>query len=83
MLGTISTKLDQVTENGIVVTVNDTQETWTGFDTIVTAVGSQSLNELEEKLKGIVKKVYVIGDAAKPRKCADAVLEGAETGSKI
>ena len=59
------------------------EEVWTGFDTIVLAVGIQARNELVEGVKEKVSEVYVIGDAAEPRKGVDAMREGAEVGRKI
>jgi len=78
-----STKLKQVNEQGIIVLKNDSEELWSGFDTIVLAIGTQPLNEITSILKGIVKELYVIGDAVQPRKAIDAIREGAETGCRI
>ena len=55
----------------------------TGFDTVIAAVGLRSVNPLEEKLKGSVPELYVIGDAASPRKAIDAIEEGARIGASI
>ena len=65
------------------VTKNGTKETWEGFDTIVLATGTKSRNEIVDEIKGKVKEVYVIGDAAEPRRGVDAMREGAEVGRKI
>jgi len=46
-------------------------------DTVVVCLGSVVNDDLPEKLKGAVAQVIVIGDARKPRKVTDAVLEGA------
>ena len=55
-----------------------------GFDTIVTAVGGESPNDaVYQNLKGKVKELYVIGDAAQPREIIDAVYEGVEIAGKI
>ena len=78
-----STKVEEITGQGIVVTREGHQETWEGFDTVVMAVGIMSTNELADKIKDKVKEVYVIGDAADPRRGVDAMREGAEVGRRI
>lgn len=52
-------------------------------DTIVIAAGVKPENHLEEELKGLAKDIYVIGDAAEPRKAIDAIREGFMAGLKI
>ena len=52
-------------------------------DTIVIAVGARSENGLEKELKGLVKEIHVIGDAAGPRKALDAIREGFMAGLKV
>ena len=55
-----------------------------GFDTIVTALGGESSNDaVYQNLKGKVKELYVIGDAARPREIIDAVYDGVEIAGKI
>jgi len=78
-----STRVDEIGENKIKVTKDGTEETWEGFDSIVLAVGIQSRNELVDGIREKIKEVYVIGDAAEPRKGLDAMREGAEVGRKI
>ncbi|MGD9033242.1 MAG: FAD-dependent oxidoreductase [Desulfobacteraceae bacterium] len=78
-----STKVDEMSRKGIVVTKNGTKETWQGFDTIVLATGVKSRKEIVDEIKGKVKEVYVIGDAAAPRRGVDAMREGAEVGRRI
>lgn len=62
------------------------REDGSGFisaDTIVLAAGSSSENRLAGELQKFVPEVYVIGDAADPRKALDAIREGYLTGLKI
>ena len=54
-----------------------------GFDSMVISLGSIPNNELVESLKGKVPKVYVVGDASKPREVMEAVFEGEEIALKI
>jgi 2,4-dienoyl-CoA reductase-like NADH-dependent reductase (Old Yellow Enzyme family)/NADPH-dependent 2,4-dienoyl-CoA reductase/sulfur reductase-like enzyme len=52
-------------------------------DSVVICVGSWPRNELEEKVVGLVPEVYVIGDAKKARKIAEAKHDGAFVGRNI
>jgi len=51
-----------------------------GVDTLVTALGHQSLTELEIELDGWPGDVHVIGDCSSPRTAEEAVLEGLRAG---
>jgi 2,4-dienoyl-CoA reductase (NADPH2) len=52
-------------------------------DSIVTAVGAKPENILEKTLKGLVKEIHVVGDAAGPRKALDAIREGFMAGLRV
>lgn len=78
-----STEVDEIGNQGIEVKKNGSKETWEGFDTVVLAVGMRSRNKIVDEIKGKVEEVYVIGDAADPRKGVSAMREGAEVGRKI
>jgi len=52
-------------------------------DSIVIAAGSRSENSLADEIKHLVPKLYIIGDARKPRKALDAIHEGYMTGLEI
>jgi 2,4-dienoyl-CoA reductase (NADPH2) len=54
-----------------------------GADSIVIAAGAGPDNSLEEPLRGLVKEIHVIGDAACPRKALDAIKEGFNIGLRI
>ena len=54
-----------------------------GFDTVVLAMGSKSYNPLEEKLKGKVKELYVIGEAIKAGKAITGIKAAAEVATKL
>lgn len=47
------------------------------------ATGVKPRNELAKEIGASVKEVYVIGDAAQPRKGLEAIREGAEVGRRI
>jgi len=78
-----STEIKEICRQGVVIKRNGGEETWKGFDTIVLATGVKPRNELVKESEARVKEVYVIGDAAKPRKGLEAIREGAEVGRRI
>jgi 2,4-dienoyl-CoA reductase (NADPH2) len=69
------TKVIEITQEGVVVEREGESEL-INCDTVVLAVGTNSVNSLEEKLKEVVEKVIVIGDAKAPRKALEAIKEG-------
>jgi len=77
------TELKGMTRTEVTVCRKGKEETWPGFDTVVLAAGARPSNELAAALKDLVNELYVIGDAAEPRKAVDAIREGAETGCRI
>jgi 2,4-dienoyl-CoA reductase-like NADH-dependent reductase (Old Yellow Enzyme family)/thioredoxin reductase len=59
----VGAKIESFMPNGVTYTQDNETKTIDGFDTIVLAMGVHSYNPLEEQLKGILKEVYVVGDA--------------------
>ena len=53
-----------------------------GFDNIVFAVGSKSVQPFEN-VESLAKEVYVIGDAKQVRTALEAIYEGARVGMSI
>lgn len=78
-----SAKVTEMYEDGISYQQNGESKEIRGFDTIVLASGVKSWNPLEEKLKGKVKELYVIGDAKKPSMALDATEAGARVALQI
>ena len=70
-------------DDGVVFEKDGKEERLTGFDTIVLAMGAKAYNPLEEKIKGKVPEVYVVGDAVKARKALEAIEEAARVAIKI
>jgi thioredoxin reductase len=68
--------------HGIDVYSNEAR-VFSGFDTIVTAVGNQVQADLFFALKGRGKEVYRIGDCVSPRKIDMAVYEGYMAGRNV
>ena len=59
----VSARIEAFTPNGVTYTQNNEKKSIDGFDTIVLAMGVRPYNPLEEQLKGLVKELYVVGDA--------------------
>ena len=76
-------QVKEITDDGVVVEKEGRRETISGFDTVILAMGVKPVNKLADQLKGKVAEVYVIGDAAEPRRVVDAISEGAEIARKI
>ena len=65
----------EIKADGIIVDHQGQEETLSGFDSIVLALGSASYQPFEENL---VKEQYVLGDATKARRAIDALREARE-----
>ncbi len=52
-------------------------------DKIVLATGARAVNSLESALQGLVPKLYIIGDAARPGRILEAVQQAAETARTL
>jgi 2,4-dienoyl-CoA reductase-like NADH-dependent reductase (Old Yellow Enzyme family)/thioredoxin reductase len=79
-----STQVREIRSGGVVVVSRKgSEETWSDFDAVVLACGSRPRDELSTDIKDLVAQVYVIGDAAKPRRGLEAIREGGEAGRRI
>lgn len=79
----LNAKIDHFTKTGVVYTQNGEEKEAEGFDSIIIALGAKAYNPLEEKLKGIVPEVFVIGDAAKAGQANKATEEAAAVAFRI
>jgi 2,4-dienoyl-CoA reductase (NADPH2) len=52
-------------------------------DSVVTALGSKSVNRIWGSIKWRAKEVYLIGDALEPRKAIEAIHEGFSIGLRV
>lgn len=75
-------KAEEVTDRGVKATRKG-ERFFFEADTVVLAVGMDANDALAQELKEKGKKVYVVGDAAQPRKIIDAVYDGARVGREI
>jgi thioredoxin reductase len=62
---------------------NNEWHTFTGYDTVVYAMGNMVDDTLYKALKGKLKELYRVGDCVAPRKIDMAVLEGDKVGRTI
>jgi mycofactocin system FadH/OYE family oxidoreductase 2 len=68
--------------HGIDVYSNESK-VFSGYDTIITAMGNQVQADLYFALKGRVKELYRIGDCVAPRKIDMAIHEGWMVGRRV
>jgi len=78
-----SAKVTRFFDDGVEVEENGESKTLRGFDTIVLATGVKAYNPLQEKLEGICKEVYVIGDAEDTGPANKATEAGMAVGLAI
>jgi 2,4-dienoyl-CoA reductase-like NADH-dependent reductase (Old Yellow Enzyme family)/thioredoxin reductase len=78
-----STKVKEIIDDGVVLTRDGEEETIHGMDSVVLALGVESVDRLSAQLESRVAEVYVIGDAKEPRNALEAVGEGAQVGLRI
>jgi 2,4-dienoyl-CoA reductase-like NADH-dependent reductase (Old Yellow Enzyme family)/thioredoxin reductase len=78
-----SAKVKEIIEDGVVLDVDGEEETIHGMDSVVLALGVESVDELSQRLESRVSEVHVIGDAKEPRNALEAVAEGAQVGMRI
>ena len=72
-----NTKVTKFTTDGAVCESSNGEITLSGYDMVISAVGSRPVDSLAKELAGKVPEIHVIGDAKKVRRIADAVEEGA------
>ncbi|MGQ9859355.1 MAG: oxidoreductase [Thermodesulfobacteriota bacterium] len=75
-------KAKQIEADGVVV-VRGEKEEKIRCDTVVLAVGSRPVDDLSQKIVGLVPEIHVVGDAKGPRKALDAIWEGYDVGRTI
>jgi len=78
-----STRATEITDEGVLLVDRKDRSLCRAIDSVVLAVGSVSRNELVHEVEDMVREVYVIGDASRPRNGLFAIREGAEVGQRI
>lgn len=69
-------RAEEITSNGVKLTLQDGSVQHLDADTVVLAAGSRPDNHLEKELKEFADKITILGDAGGPRKAQDAVAQG-------
>ncbi len=77
------TSVIEFLEDGALVNMDGKKSRLDGFDTIVLALGTQSVNNLKGQLEKKISELYVIGDALAPRLAINAIEEGARVALEI
>lgn len=77
------TKLQEITDNGVVICGKNWNEAEIEADTVVLSLGYTANNKICEKLNGKASEIYVVGDAVRARKIADAVYQANYFASRI
>ncbi|MHA1145455.1 MAG: oxidoreductase [Candidatus Helarchaeota archaeon] len=78
----LSTKVKEISGNTLHCMTKD-QPITIDFDDLVIATGVKPHQPVSDEIKEIVSNVKVIGDAAKPKKIADAVQKAYKVGLKL
>lgn len=71
-----STKIEEITEKGVVLIDKNWNKTFLKADSVVLALGLKPSNCLAQELDGKVKKIFVIGDAEMPQRIQEAIYKG-------
>jgi 2,4-dienoyl-CoA reductase-like NADH-dependent reductase (Old Yellow Enzyme family)/thioredoxin reductase len=77
------TKVNAISGDSALVATAEGERKIGPFDTFVLAIGAVPVNELAEQAKGMVREIYVIGDADKPGKILAAVEKAAEVALNL
>ncbi|MGC9324205.1 MAG: FAD-dependent oxidoreductase [Desulfomonilia bacterium] len=73
----------RITPEGVVSTGPDNVETTHRAQYVVIAAGSEPVSRIAQEIEGRVQEIHLIGDAAEPRRAAEAISEGARAGRML
>jgi 2,4-dienoyl-CoA reductase-like NADH-dependent reductase (Old Yellow Enzyme family)/thioredoxin reductase len=76
-------RAEAITDLGVLINVGGQRQLLEGFSTIVLATGSKPTNDLAQELRGLVEELYVVGDARKVARIAEATAQAAEAAMQI
>ena len=79
----LKTTVTQVHADGATCRTDGEQHELRGFDAVILALGASAYNPLEERLRGLVGEIHVLGDALKARTAMDATQEAARIAVSI
>ena len=78
-----STEVTRIDRKQVFILTGGAEKTLGEFDSVIVAVGTRSVNELEVIIRKYGINVKVVGDARAPRQIIDAVREGFEAATAI
>jgi len=76
-------RVKEITEDSVIYEKDSHEETISGLDAVVLAVGIKPINKLAAEAKDRVPELHIIGDAKEQRKALDAIEESASVGRQI
>lgn len=76
-------RVKEIIEDRVIYVKDGRDESITGLDAVVLAVGVKSDNNLAVEAKGKVPELHIIGDAKEQRKALDAIGEGSIAAFEI
>jgi 2,4-dienoyl-CoA reductase-like NADH-dependent reductase (Old Yellow Enzyme family)/thioredoxin reductase len=76
-------RLNQVTDNGVMIVGQDGEEIFVPADAVVMAIGSRPDDSLYHRIKDLGYEIHQIGDCLEPRSAKAAIYEGGVLGRSI
>jgi 2,4-dienoyl-CoA reductase-like NADH-dependent reductase (Old Yellow Enzyme family)/NADPH-dependent 2,4-dienoyl-CoA reductase/sulfur reductase-like enzyme len=74
-----SSKVTSITESSVSYEKDGQEYTISGVDTLIIAIGTQPVNDLEEELNKLGKPIHTIGDAS----CIGKIVNATSAGRKV
>jgi len=78
-----SCKVLEINDEGVMITNPEGEKMTIGADTVIVSAPLVANNDLAEPLEFACGELYTIGDAVKPRRAHNAMMDGYRTGLKI
>ena len=79
----LNSEVKEILDDGVVFIRNGQEESIRGVEYVILAMGVRPVDNLLVEIKDKIDKIFVIGDAKKPRKLLQATAEAAEISRKI
>jgi len=78
----LHTQVLEIAEHDVIVRIGNEVSSLPA-DTVVLALGMQSVNSLAQELEGIGLAIHMVGDCVKPRNAASVAYQAAQVAAKI
>ena len=79
----VSTRVVEISGEGVEVEQDGKKQMLSGFDSIVLALGYTPVSGLYEQVKEMVPETYLLGDARNPGNVMEVLSEAIDTGRLI